>query len=243
MTSYPAGKIEDYKQRIAKSQVMTFPSTLGSYFIAFNFSKYSRDLTGKSAKYFTKDTICLPIPNALNYSTAAGWQDTELETFGEDAIQSIIKGGVSLATGEGWKAALDKASKIADTDIGGFVGRVLLRTARNIDSGLGAAVEVNLGAIPNPHLALAFTGIGFRTHTFQWKLVATNRQESDAIRSIITKFQARMLPDVSPNNSMLTYPDVCDVVFSGIAPGYIFDIKRSVVTDVQTNYSPRRSGQ
>ena len=74
------------------------------------------------------------------------------------------------------------------------------------------AIEAGAGALYNPGQTAVFEGVKLRTHSFNWKLVPRNKQESETIRKIILKIRKSMHPEMSSfgeeGSFFLKYPDI-----------------------------------
>ena len=86
------------------------------------------------------------------------------------AIKGVGAGTPALAAAGGAKLLGSVGGLLA---FGGTVGDV------------AAGVSIDTGLAINPHLAVVFQGVGFRTHAFQYKFIARNQVESDVIKNII----------------------------------------------------------
>jgi hypothetical protein len=132
---------------------------------------------------------------------------------------ALAKGGGAL-TGYG----LFKGIGAADA-AGGAVGAEGLA---------GALLKVAGGVAQNPHKIVLFTGVNFRDHTFSWKLSPKNREESDAIKTIIDMFVYYSHPEYVAGGLFFKYPEFFDIKFRH--PEYLFRLQPSVCTDVRVNY-------
>ena len=87
----------------------------------------------------------------------------------------------------------------------------------------------------NPHIANVFTGVNFRQHSFEYKLIAKNKKESDAIRDLIHNFKYHMAPDYRASDHVFTYPSKFQILLR--AGDYLFKIGDSVLTTFDVNYN------
>lgn len=102
-------------------------------------------------------------------------------------------------------------------------------------STVGTGALVGLGLARNPHIANVFTGVNFRTHQFEYKLVAKNKKESDSIRDLIRNFKFHMAPDYNGSSHIFTYPSKFQIILK--AGDYLFKIGDSVLTEFTVNYN------
>ena len=125
---------------------------------------------------------------------------------------------------------------------GGFAGSRGAKVAGEVASAFGAsggdtlaaALKVSAGIAQNPHKIILFTGVGFRDHTFSWKLSPKNRYESDTIKSIIDFFVYYSHPEYVAGGLFFKYPEFFQIKFAH--PDYLFELRPSVCKDVKVNY-------
>ena len=112
----------------------------------------------------------------------------------------------------------------------GMVGQL----AMNALGPIGSAVSNELGASVNPHMAVIFDGIDFRTHSFSFKLYPRSEKESDALKKIISTLRRRMLPSVV-HSHFFGYPDKVKITISPKSP---YPFLECVLQSMSVNYSP-----
>lgn len=100
--------------------------------------------------------------------------------------------------------------------------------------GVAAALKVFGGIAVNQHKVVLFTGVGFRDHTFSWKLSPRNRNESNAIRLICEMFKFYSHPEYLAAGLFFKYPEFFRIKFRH--PSYLFELEPSVCTDVRIEY-------
>jgi len=104
----------------------------------------------------------------------------------------------------------------------------------------GAAASVTgkaLGVSHNPHLAMFFDNIDFRTFTFDFKMAPRNSAEAKQIREITNLFKYAASPamvDVK-TGVYFAYPNVFDITFFNDAQTH--KIARSALTGVSINHA------
>lgn len=91
------------------------------------------------------------------------------------------------------------------------------------------------GLAVNPLLYLAFNRHGFREFSFEWVLAPKNRQESEAVRTIVSTFKNSALPT---KGFIMDYPLIAIVKMSpnNLDNNAIF--KPMAITGVGANYTP-----
>lgn len=209
----------------------------------------------------TYQNIVLPIPSNLTVNFSAGYADKELGIFGGMASGRINAGQINDATTsivDGIKskiASATEAFKTGDTDaatqaagiaapavagaaaakVGGAVGGLLAigGTGGSVIDG----ISVSEGLALNPHLAVVFQGVGFRTHQFSYKFIARNLEESNRIRKLINTFQYYMHPEYIAGGLAFQYPEEFQIEFADAIKPYLYDIGTCVLKDFTVNYN------
>lgn len=141
--------------------------------------------------------------------------------------QGLAGVGTSLLAGGGASLAgygLFKGIQGADA-AGGAIGAEGLA---------GALLKIAGGVAQNPHKIVLFTGVNFRDHQFSWKLSPKNREESEAIKTIIDMFVYYSHPEYVAGGLFFKYPEFFEIKFRH--PEYLFKLQPSVCTDVRVNY-------
>ena len=203
-------------------------------------------------------SFALPIPANLGTAYNAQYNNAELGVAGEaarkvgskferssgsfisDIVDAVNKTDVLSADNlKGSLTSLAVSAAGADTAAAGLAGAAFggLGGAA-IGAGLGSFGQGalrGLGIANNPHLANVFTGVNFRVHTFQYKLIAKNKQESDTIRDMIRNFKYHMAPDYSSSDHIFNYPSQFQIILR--AGDYLFNIGDSVLTSFDVNYT------
>ena len=87
-----------------------------------------------------------------------------------------------------------------------------LATAVGLPKSIATGIEASLGAIYNPVLAATFKGVPLRGHSFNWKLIPRNAQESANLNGIVRKIRHSMHPDLTGllenGGFILEYPNI-----------------------------------
>ena len=150
----------------------------------------------------------------------------ESEVLGVENISGMMKNlGIAAAGADTLTTAL--AGALVGGSLGATVGAAL--------GSIGTGALRGLGVARNPHLANVFTGVNFRQHTFQYKLIAKNEKESEAIRDLIRNFKYHMAPDYRASDHVFLYPSKFQIILR--AGDYLFKIGDSVLTTFDVNYT------
>lgn len=167
-------------------------------------------------------------------------EDFSVESI-ENSIRDAIQGaGLSSedlkgAAAGGLIAGVEAGSLAAVAATKVLGGGNLAALAGGAASGFLRGALQGAGVARNPHLATVFTGVDFKTHTFQYKLIAKNKAESDTIRDMIFSFKKAMAPNYTLGDHVFQYPDQFDITLA--AGNYLFKFGRSVLTQFDVNYT------
>jgi len=141
------------------------------------------------------DSVFLYMPQNLSVSYQANYSNMAFGVAGKMAAEMLG------TTGNGGIVSAIQASAGAASPEALFNN--IAKGAENLAGSIGVGGQVSgsalsavtQGKIFNPFEEQIFTGITFRSHPFQWKMVARNKQEAITINHIITFFKTNMLPN------------------------------------------------
>ena len=163
--------------------------------------------------------IYLNMPQAIQYSDSISWDAKPLGAIGA-AAKSLASGdgGAGEALGGG---AIGVAGNIAGTGIGGMIG--LLADKLKLPSGIGlglisgalgggalqSGIEATLGMTSNPYEEMMFSGITFRSFSFDFIFRPESADEIIVIDKIIRAFRRYSRPSFvggKLGKSIMNYP-------------------------------------
>jgi hypothetical protein len=231
------------------------------HYMIFNVMERKRNNRQEKGTTRTIRSIVLPIPLNLSTQYNAEYQNESLGVFGAMAAGRINAADLKSAAGDisnlissKIQAASD-AFKAQDLDAGvraagiagpfaataaatagaGAIGGLLALggTSGGVISGIG----VSEGLAINPHMAVLFQGVGFREHSFSYKLLARNITESRRINELISVFKYHMHPNYKIGNLAFEYPDEFEIDFSSKLQPYMYKIGTCVLKGFTVNYS------
>lgn len=232
---------------------LRFPDDLSDNYITFTVNPRNRETKSKDVESAAGAMIALPIPS--NLSTGYGAQydtGTGIGVLGSVARDATAAGATDiqslaeLARGDELGNALVQQAKAIGL---GASPEILALLGAGVSGPLGAGVGAALGGVArgaavgagiavNPHLAVIFDGVNFRTHSFQYKFSPRSSGESNNVREIIKIFKKHMLPTLADGNAFFEYPDEFKIKFNSKNEKFLFKIGTSVLTDFQINYNP-----
>lgn len=201
-----------------------FPEDLGGVgeepFMVFDI----RDSVAKPGA--SKGVLALPMPSngiGVSYNT-----DYEEISMGVDQLRDIKN---LVTQEEGGAGALAN-------QLGKEVGAKAADSFTQLN--LSSELERQRGAIVNPHMAALFKGVGFRTFTFNYQMLARSREESDAIRNIIYRFKYHMHPSIPRSGArrrFMLYPENFVIGIYSPEDLYLFKISTCALINMSVDYA------
>jgi hypothetical protein len=257
-TKFVQSQIKDLVDR-GSTDTLIFPNEmeqLGQFvtFSVFEDYQYQRD-TSEKQKILQR--IILPLPAALETGYNSEYINEEMGIVGNAAAQNgadlqfnmnsitdFLNKTKSSVTSSG--ALKSFGVQFAQSEAAPLVG-ALLGSALGGGGGGAAVTGITAGAqqaisgalagkgtARNPHMAVLFKGVNFRTHSFTYRLIANNQKESDTIRGIIFSFKRAMAPAYESENHLFKYPQQFHIGFN--KDKYLFKMNQSVLTSFNVNY-------
>lgn len=237
-----------------------FPGDLETldHWVAFSVANYKYGRKEDFSRKEILETVFLPVPMNLGTSYSAGYSSEAIGVFGVagagigqdlgigdmqqaghrivdrvkmltgDKNSTELTGGLMNLIAQGAEAHV---GAILATSIGGPAGGIAALAA---EQGLKGALY-GAGIARNPHMAVLFSGVDFRSHTFEYKFMPKTEAESYMLTQIIRLFKYRMLPGYAGGtNHFFDYPQQFDIDFH--YPKHLFNIAPSVLTGFEVNY-------
>lgn len=182
----------------------------------------------------------LPVPQqGLNEVFNLNYRNLDMQATGgvAETIQQFTKGDFTKGLEGVGGAAEFLFKKAAESGSSALLG--LFGSRPDQAEGI---LELATGIADNPNLALLFKGVELRNHTFSWKFMPRNKQESDMIKDLTRSLVASALPTTpvlsKSNNFLLGYPDVAYFKIWGPTKDLITINKNgSFITNVKLSYS------
>lgn len=215
-----------------ESKAMRFPAEHGRYFTLMKFVSYKRTNPKLQAMRVDQADVVLPLPSNLREYYSLAYNDVEFDQLGglTDSSTRIIDDYLS-----GGLDAAGLTSEILKS--GGELSEALTRrTANFISSELSGVIDRVTGTAVNPHITSVFKGVNLRSHSLQWKFVASSPEESKAITDIRDYIRNRAHP-TKKSEFLLNFPDEVYVSFFAGDKPFLFQVFKSVVADVVSDLS------
>jgi hypothetical protein len=229
---------------------LSYPPDMGKYFLQLTFYKYSRPAPLEPGSTDQRGSISLPIPDNLVEDFQLGYENKALGIIGNiaDNWQRHTKTGSTAQQAESFMTEGALRSTDAVTQFLSHATSTKNLSGINLDTGaLSGAAEQYLGAIPNPSLAVLFSGVAFRKHSFRWLMAPKSPQESQTLRAIIKMLKVNALPPFSQGvTNILDYPNIVQPMLFPWGPNessdtYTYKFKRCVIESINVNYNPQNS--
>ena len=239
--------VANLSNEYASPQAYLFPSDLidinsgRQFYMTFFFYQYQRPSIFLSPSLYPMGSITLPIPSSLI--------DSQSVDYNSNQTLSPIVGAAMDSAVQGYNSAQGAIQAAASTALGALAGGVKGSGAQALDSlnALGNAAGLpNIanqflqagGLAVNPYLTVLFQAPVFKRHTFSWKFIPNNLQETQTLKFILNKFRYHQLPDSNQATAgtLLQYPDMCIPVIS--PSGYVYSFKHCVIESAEANYAP-----
>jgi hypothetical protein len=180
----------------------------------------------------SNQSITLPMPKNLNFSTTANWTTTELGAAG----MALDQGSDFAKASGGGKELLEQLGY-------NMLGSIASQYAKGNIKGKEFA-QLATRTVANNYSETLFKNVSNRSFNFSWTLTPRNQKEADDIDTILRVFRFHQLPEFKENvgngNAFLLYPSSVDIVFweNGTVNSYIPRISTCAITNIETNYSP-----
>ena len=236
---------------------LRFPAdyALGSNYTIITFFRYTRINPLNIPTEIFQQSIALPLPysgftdnNQLKFTqeslgaigglAGGAAQVASAPTLGGklSGIAGAVLGfGGSIAQ-QGLTSAAGRAGDAIDKGKGFNIGKVHIAmptgaSLGNVEAFAGQAA----GLAVNPNLSLTFNGVNLRNHTFSWRLIAKNADESARIEQILLALRTAALPKkLFAANGNLEYPHIAKIQFN---PDIIMFSKLGCfLEDIRVNY-------
>ena len=241
---------------------LQFPADLtDEHYMIFTVKNRVRQSRKDVAQDLTIRNIVLPIPSNLATTYGAQYENADLGALGAVAAGRISADQLTAAgndLGELISSRISQAVgafKSSDTDAqvqaGAPVAAAVATVAAGkiggaLGAGLGGAftgasvvqgVGLDEGLAVNPHMAVLFKGVDMREHSFNYKFIARNQEESENIQKIIGAYKYHMHPEYAAGSLAFKYPDEFEISFADAIAGNLYKIGTCVLKSMTVNYN------
>ena len=258
--------VEKSKNTLNGMDVLEFPDEALPKRYSMKFSKYvletgiqrakgSPTPAGKVSHY---SEIVLPLPSQIVDNTQIGYSTPSLGLLGRGtgeiaaALNTMTEAAaasktdpIGAATDAGGIGLANLKSKVLnmEADEKAAILKTMARQAVDmVSEGASAAVDLAIGNVVNPHLALLFENVPLKAYTFNWTLSPSSPKESTILMNIIGRLKFHAHPEFSENRLTFNFPDEVHQSIHGVPDfgengSYLF--KPAAITNVTVDYSPQ----
>lgn len=160
----------------------------------------TRIITSSTPGVKSDGKVTLYLPTTINFNDGVQYADVSLGAVGGAVAAGIAAGknvsGVLASAGE---QLLDQMDNLSDAFMTGLSSEAaqlaLVKTTRLGSSSLEGAIATETGITFNPNRRSTLQGVATRRFRFSFKLIPTNRDESNEITRIIKFFREQMYPE------------------------------------------------
>jgi hypothetical protein len=239
VASKAASPTEKIAKRAKYAGALEYPAAM-KYYTRFMFYKYERGDVLSPPKNKPLVTIVLPMPANLVENFGVEYQTPALGPVVGAAADSIVnqlkQGGSGMSVLKSAAGAVTSAEKLGEAAGASFMFNKPGGKAGEMAAVLGSTA---FGVAPNPHLAVMFSNIGLREHSFSYRFAPNSKEELALLKQIIKQFKINMLPKVSENTMLFSYPSTCQISFhNGGYKEVPYKIKQCVMKSLTVNYAP-----
>jgi hypothetical protein len=229
----------------AKNTVITKGQAIGGSTDVETLATGTNTLTNVKLNRKIGDSIALYVPDTVNVSYSAQYDDSFSLTDALGKPYFLAQGAVSLFNtfkNAGSESAINTINKAGNdpfvrTAVASIIDKVAGTNLKDVALNQG-------GYAMNPQLQVLFRGIGFRQFQFDFVLTPYSQEEADTIKSIIEKFKMASAPEITTNGVFnqglfMKIPDVFDIQFlyKGAENTNVHKIGESVLTNVNVDYA------
>lgn len=258
--------VEKSKNTLNGMDSLTFPDIDIPKRYSMKFAKYVTETgiqrakgsptpAGKVSHY---SEIVLPLPSQIVDNTQIGYSTPSLGLLGRGtgeiagALNSMVEAGaaskddpIGAATDAGSIGLANLKNKVLnmEADEKAAILKTMARQAVDmVSEGASAAVDLAIGNVVNPHLALLFENVPLKAYTFNWTLSPSSPKESTILMNIIGRLKFHAHPEFSENRLTFNFPDEVHQSIHGVPDfgengSYLF--KPAAITNVTVDYSPQ----
>ena len=261
----PKGELSSLFGNNKKTNSYVFPSDIDDehYLIINAIKRTKQTISEPKGEEKILSSFVLPIPGNLQVAYQAQYENSSLGILGSMAagrlgsvtgargvkdivgkitnkITSMGDNDASQGIAETAAVATATGGVVAGAKVAGMLGAVI--GAGGVDN-VVAGTLLQEGIAFNPHLAVIFKGVDFRTHAFEYKFIARNQQDSDTLKKMLYAFQQHMLPANSLGSRQgsvglaFDYPEEFKINFSPAIRSYLYKIGTCVLTQMTVNYN------
>lgn len=220
---------------VKKSIILPVPTQLNPQYTA----RYNDQAMGLAGAFSSNQIGPGDVVNAVNLGEAMVRQkfDDFTNFFDQDKRASMNEETRKQIQNLGSAVFTVGAAATIGKLAGGNIGAILGAAVGGVGTAFQGAMS-SAGFAINPHMAVLFDGVGFRSFTFNYRFIPRNPNEANELKEMIRVMQEAMYPSLPENNRFLfKYPDEFLISLAPKLQETTFKFKRSVLKDMNVNYN------
>ena len=167
--------------------------------------------------YISPISIFLPIPVNLQISDSGTYNNAELGIIGGAAMAATraaaggdMKGALTTAVKSATNAARDPMGLML-----GLAGndQLMSKIGVSVSGEIKSAIGIGASTMLNKNVTTEFTGVGTRTFSFAFKMIASSKNESEQISLINKMFRRGLYPEADLRGLRVSYPPTWNINF------------------------------
>ena len=217
-----------------------FPEDLkvdnGSAYIDITFQSYKKNTQTQSQTVTSSGGLRLPLPTQLLDNKSVSYEHPSLGPFLGTTMGAFNKQNWSSLTNESLSGVL--------SNLAGAAGSGTVASAASLagEGALTNAASALTGTAFNPYQTVLFKTPNFRKHSFSWRFIPRNANESTMIKNIVNLFNSNLLPGISTNLGALLFefPSVLNIQLYP-KQDFLYKFKPCVLESVSANFAPAQT--
>jgi hypothetical protein len=218
-------------------QGLVFPRDLvqnnRDFYVSFSFQEYKKRSINDSPFLRSTGTVRLPLPSNLKDNLSVSYAAEPLGPAVGAALEGVIGTSPSVSGESAFETGLNR---FGGALAGGAAGAVA-QAAQDAGGAAASAASAYSGMAINPFQTVLFKQPTFKKHSFSWKLMPRDEQESGIIRDLVRTFQFHTSPGVSEGAGLFfSFPSR---VIVSLFPSseFLYRFKPCVIESVDVNYA------
>lgn len=204
-----------------------------NFYVSFSFQKYEKRAINSSPFLRSTGTVRLPLPSNLKDNLSVSYGTESLGPAVGAVLENAVKSGPSVGGAEGFLAG---AGRFGNAVLEGAEGTAIA-AAQQAGPNAMNAISAYTGLAANPYQTVLFKQPNFKKHSFSWKLMPRDEEESGIIRNLVRTFQFHTSPGVSEGAGLFfSFPSM---VIVSLFPSseFLYRFKPCVIESVDVNYA------
>jgi hypothetical protein len=222
------------------NQNLTFPTDLLSTneerqaYCAMQFVRYRRRSINERGSFQVQSGLRLPLPSNLRETQSVSYSNKNLGPMMGAAADEISNVGQALGSNMTTQTLGSMFGSLSNIATGAAAEAYQRATSGTV----GNAISAVTGLAVNPYQTVLFESPTFKKHSFSWKFIPRDENESNIIRDIIKLMKYHSSPGVLASNAVFfSYPEMLLIQFYP-KQEFLYSFKPCVIDSITVNYAP-----